>query len=53
MPKANYSGINVDPICGMEVQDTKFKSAYKGKQYNFCSSRCKERFDNSPDKYAK
>jgi YHS domain-containing protein len=42
-----------DPICGMEVQDTKFNSAYKGKQYNFCSSRCKETFDKSPDKYAK
>ncbi len=42
-----------DPICGMEVQNTKFKSTYKGKQYAFCSGNCKVTFDKSPDKYAK
>jgi YHS domain-containing protein len=42
-----------DLVCRMEVQNTKFKSTYKGKQYEFCSSNCKETFDKSPDKYAK
>ncbi len=42
-----------DLICGMEVENTEFKSIYKGKRYNFCSVRCKEIFDKSPDKYAK
>ncbi|MDE1857155.1 MAG: YHS domain-containing protein [Candidatus Micrarchaeota archaeon] len=42
-----------DPVCNMEVKDTKFRSTYKGKQYLFCSSSCKAAFDRSPDKYAK
>ncbi|MDE1871138.1 MAG: YHS domain-containing protein [Candidatus Micrarchaeota archaeon] len=43
-----------DLICGMEVNESsKFKSSYKGKQYAFCSSKCKETFDRTPDKYAK
>ena len=43
-----------DPVCGMTV-DTKDaqKSAYKGKTYYFCSRDDKEKFDKTPDKYAK
>jgi YHS domain-containing protein len=43
-----------DPVCGMTV-DTKDaqKSAYKGKTYYFCSRDDKDKFDKSPDKYAK
>jgi YHS domain-containing protein len=43
-----------DPVCGMTV-DTKDaqKTAYKGKTYYFCSRDDKEKFDKSPDKYAK
>ena len=43
-----------DPVCGMTV-DTKAaeKTAYKGKTYYFCSRDDKEKFDKSPDKYAK
>ncbi len=43
-----------DPVCGMTV-DTKDaqKSTYKGKTYYFCSRDDKEKFDKSPDKYAK
>ncbi|MEM3744550.1 MAG: YHS domain-containing protein [Candidatus Micrarchaeaceae archaeon] len=43
-----------DVVCGMEVvQSTKFKSVYKNKQYLFCSIKCKEAFDRSPDTYVK
>ena len=38
----------------MEIgQNDKFKSVYKNKKYIFCSSKCKETFGKSPDKYAK
>ncbi|MCL5433807.1 MAG: YHS domain-containing protein [Candidatus Marsarchaeota archaeon] len=42
-----------DIVCGMEVQNTKLKSVYKGKQYVFCSTSCKETFDKNPEKYIK
>jgi YHS domain-containing protein len=43
-----------DPVCGMTI-DTKDAqtSQYKGKTYYFCSRDDKEKFDKSPDKYAK
>ncbi|MDE1828162.1 MAG: YHS domain-containing protein [Candidatus Micrarchaeota archaeon] len=43
-----------DLVCGMEVSESsKFASSYKGRKYYFCSGKCKEAFDKSPDKYAK
>ena len=43
-----------DPVCGMEVlASSKFRSAYKNKEYFFCSSSCKEKFDKEPKNYAK
>ncbi len=43
-----------DVICGMDASESsKFKSAYKGKTYNFCSKACKDTFDKKPGKYAK
>ena len=42
----------IDPICGMEtaghVSDT---IHYKDKVYGFCSSGCKEMFQETPEKY--
>ena len=42
-----------DPICKMDVdENSKFKSRFKDYTYYFCSVGCKEKFDESPDKYA-
>lgn len=43
-----------DPVCGMEIKDIfkAEKSEYKGKTYYFCSTSCKEKFLQEPDRYA-
>jgi len=43
-----------DPVCGMQVDEKQAagKSEYEGKTYYFCSSGCKQRFDQEPDRYA-
>ena len=43
----------IDPVCGMNVSIDKAAptSKYKGMTYYFCSVKCKERFDNEPEKY--
>jgi Cu+-exporting ATPase len=42
-----------DPVCGMSVdpQTAKHRFAYKGRDYFFCSGRCRERFEAVPDKF--
>ena len=47
---ADKDNIQVDPVCGMEVNESNAagKSTYKGKSYFFCSNECKERFDLDP-----
>ena len=42
-----------DPVCGMAVDERQAAatSTYKGKTYYFCAQSCKERFDQSPEKY--
>lgn len=42
-----------DPVCGMELTDSKIKSKYQGKEYSFCSNECKLEFEKDPAKYAK
>lgn len=42
-----------DPVCGMRV-DPKHaagKSEYLGKTYYFCSTDCKQAFDEEPEIY--
>ncbi len=42
-----------DPVCGMGV-DPKHAtdvSKFKGKAYYFCSSNCKQEFENDPKKF--
>ena len=38
-----------DPVCKIEVDEkiAKFSTAYKNKTYYFCSTECKEKFDNT------
>jgi YHS domain-containing protein len=43
-----------DPVCGMTIEeaDAVGTSEYQGKTYYFCSSDCKEEFDQNPEDYA-
>jgi Cu+-exporting ATPase len=43
----------IDPVCGMEVDDTttKDKAAHEGETYFFCSKDCKDEFEASPEDY--
>lgn len=40
-----------DPVCGMQVEesDAAGQSDHDGKTYYFCSTACKDIFDQSPD----
>lgn len=42
-----------DPVCGMKIDEkqTKHKVRYKGKTYYFCTPRCKNAFNQNPEKY--
>jgi len=43
-----------DPVCGMEIneQQASGKSEYQGKTFYFCSTTCKQQFDENPQRYA-
>ena len=42
-----------DPICGMQVEEAEAagQSDYEGRTYYFCSTSCKDKFDESPEDY--
>ena len=44
-----------DPVCGMTVDPAtaKEKATYEGKEYFFCSARCKAKFEANPKQYVK
>jgi YHS domain-containing protein len=44
-----------DPVCGMQVDPNSAagKSESQGKTYYFCSTACKQKFDQKPQQYAK
>jgi Cu+-exporting ATPase len=43
----------IDPVCGMRVdpENAKHRAAYRGREYFFCSRRCRERFAAEPEKF--
>jgi len=43
-----------DPICGMmvDVGGAKYKSDFRGNSFYFCCPRCKQAFDQHPEKYS-
>lgn len=43
-----------DPVCGMSVepQTAQHKSQYDAKNWYFCSSGCKSKFDDNPNRYS-
>ena len=56
---AAIPGLNViqteakDPICGMMVEKSKakHKSDFQGKMFYFCCAGCKQKFEQSPERY--
>jgi Cu+-exporting ATPase len=44
-----------DPVCFAIVdEDTaQFRSAYKDREYYFCTNFCKKKFDENPKKYTR
>ncbi len=42
-----------DLVCGMDVETANAagRTEYKGQAYYFCSLKCKEKFDLSPEKF--
>lgn len=46
------TGVLKDPVCGMAVTaDTKYRLAYAGRPYYFCSASCHSKFEADPVKY--
>jgi len=44
----------VDPVCGMTVETVKAKSSmHAGTAYFFCSSQCRDKFEQAPESYLK
>ena len=43
-----------DPVCGMlvDVGGAKYKSDFRGSSFYFCCPRCKQTFDQQPEKYS-
>lgn len=44
----------IDPVCGMQVEEKEAagQAQYQGRTYFFCSSGCKVKFDQDPQRYA-
>lgn len=44
----------IDPVCGMRVDEwtATITTEYQQRKYVFCSTRCLQRFEAQPDKYA-
>ena len=42
-----------DPVCGMDVETATAagRTEHKGQTYYFCGSKCKEKFDLTPQQY--
>jgi Cu+-exporting ATPase len=45
---------NIDPVCGMNVDRLHPKggsSTFRNRRYDFCSPKCREKFEANPDRY--
>ncbi|MGH7107131.1 MAG: YHS domain-containing protein, partial [Acetobacteraceae bacterium] len=52
--EVSSNAIQKDPVCGMSVSaDSKYRVAYGGREYLFCSNRCREKFAANPEQYTK
>ena len=51
-PSAAATGQYIDPVCGMTVKaDSPHHSQHGGRDYRFCSSGCRQKFDANPARY--
>lgn len=46
-----FSKKSKDPVCGMDIGDSRFRSDHNGNTYTFCSEHCKARFDKNPQQF--
>ena len=48
-------GYAIDPVCAMQVRtsDAPAHSNYEGREYYFCADRCREKFEEDPERYTK
>ncbi len=48
-------GYAIDPVCAMQVRtsDAPAHSSFEGRVYYFCADRCREKFDEDPERYTK
>jgi len=46
-------GYAIDPVCGMQVRidDAPAHASFANKHHQFCSDRCRERFEANPERY--
>lgn len=46
-------GSTRDPVCGMDVDASKATaaSAHAGRTYYFCSTKCRDKFEQAPQRY--
>jgi Cu+-exporting ATPase len=43
-----------DPVCGMQIEGRAAASSeYQGRRFEFCSTECKQQFDQDPERYAR
>lgn len=44
-----------DPVCGMQIDEKQAaeRSEHQGQTFYFCSSSCKQKFDQDPAQYTK
>jgi YHS domain-containing protein len=51
--KNEEKGMVIDPICLSEIdeEEAPAKSVYKGQTFYFCAERCKQMFEEDPEKY--
>lgn len=43
-----------DSVCGMQIDESEAagQSEYQGRTYYFCSTSCREKFDENPEDYS-
>ena len=45
-----YNSMNC-PVCGMNVESTRYQSSFHGHKYYFCCPDCKEEFEEHAAEY--
>lgn len=46
--------MQTDPVCGMQIDERESDehSEFEGRTYYFCSSACRQKFEENPGRYA-